>query len=122
MKWLYKISISLFIMSFFLACEKQTLPPKPKPSTFTVTAESSAIIGEAGGQVKVDIKTYTDGWWIVIPQASASWCSSSRTYGSGNATVSFIIKANTTGTSRSVDIQFNPTFDLPVQTVTIKQQ
>lgn len=41
---------------------------------------------------------------------------------SGNATVSFIIKANTTGTSRCVDIQFNPTLDLPIQTVTIKQQ
>lgn len=122
MKWLYKLSIALFFISFFFACKKQTLPPKPKPSTFTVTAESSAIISAEGGQVKVDIKTYTDGWWIIIPEESTSWCSSSRTYGSGNATVTFTISPNTTGASRSVDIQFNPTFDLPVQTVTIKQK
>lgn len=122
MKWLYKISIFLFIISFFFACTKQTLPAKPKASTFTVTAQSSAVIAEAGGQVKVDIKTYTDGWWIVIAADATDWCSSSKTYGSGDATVTFTLKANTTGTPRSVDVQFNPTFDLPAQTITIQQQ
>lgn len=122
MKWLYKISLFVFVASFFFACTKQTLPPKPKASPFTVTAASSAAVAEAGGQLKVNVKTFTDGWWVVIPPASADWCSSSRTYGSGDATVTFTLKANTTGASRSVEVQFNPTFDLPVQTITIKQQ
>ena len=121
MKWINKFLIFLMMGAFSFSCKKQELPAKPQPTPFSVMAKSGDAVDPSGGQVQVDVKGQTDGWWVVIPPEATAWCSCSRKYGSGNATISFTFKANTTGASRSVTVQFNPTFDLPPQQLTFSQ-
>lgn len=116
-----KISAFFLLCTFFFACKKQDLPYKPKPSPFSVSAESNNALAASGGKLTVNITGLTDGWWIVIPEEASGWCSCSRLYGSGDDTVIFTFKANATGESRSVTVQFNPTFNLQPQTLTFRQ-
>lgn len=121
MQQIHKIIVFLLLSVSFFACKKQDLPAKPQPTPFSVTAQSADAISTGGGSVKVDIKGATDGWWVVIPSDASGWCSCSRVYGSGNATISLTFKANTTGANRSVSIQFNPTFNLQPQALMFVQ-
>ena len=121
MKSKNKILSLLFVVMIAFSCKKQDLPAKPQPSTFGVTVENPAIIPSAGSKVLVDIKAGSDGWWLTIPTASGTWCSASQVFGSGDKTITLTFKANTTGAGRSVSVIFNPTFDLPAQTITFQQ-
>ncbi len=121
MKSKNKIFSVLIVLMIALSCKKQDLPAKPQASPFGVTVENPATIPNGGGKVMVDIKAGSDGWWITIPLDSRSWCSASQLFGSGDKTVTLTFKANTTGAGRSVSVIFNPTFDLPAQTITFQQ-
>ena len=104
------------------SCKKDELPNKPVPSAFSATAvNGTAIVPAAGATVTISISGGSNGWWIVIPEAQKSWCSVTRSYGSGNIEVPLVIKANSTGLERSVDISVNPTFGLSPAKITFKQ-
>lgn len=114
--------IGLLVLTIFLfACKKQELPDKPQPSPFSVTVQNPAPVPSNGGNVLIDIKAGSDGWWIVIPADASSWCSPSQVFGSGDKTVTLKLSANSTGQSRSVNIQFNPTFSLPADSISVQQ-
>jgi len=121
MRHITKIIFFLVLSVLFIDCKKEVQPVKPLPTPFSVMAEATDVVSSSGGQVKVDITGQTDGWWVVIPSDASGWCSCSRVYGSGNATISFTFKANASGANRSVSVQFNPTFDLQAQTLTFSQ-
>lgn len=114
--------IGLLVLTIFLfACKKQELPDKPQPSPFSVTVQNPAPVPSNGGNVLIDIKAGSDGWWIVIPADASKWCSSSQVFGSGDKTVTLKLSANSTGQSRSVNIKFNPTFSLPADSISVQQ-
>ena len=121
MKYINKIIVFVFVIFLGFSCKKQQLPDKPMPSPFSVTIENSTSIPAAGSNVVVDIKAGSDGWWLTIPPETKTWCTSSQAYGSGDKSINITFKPNTTGASRSVSIVFNPTFDLPSQTITFQQ-
>ena len=105
----YKKIISLtFLITVMISCKKQDLPAKPQSSPFTVTLQGAATIPNDGAKVVVDIKAGSDGWWIVIP-TEAKWCTSSQLFGSGDKSITLNFSKNTSLTSRSVTIGFNPT-------------
>lgn len=113
---------AIFSLPIFLfACKKQDLPNKPQPSPFNITVQNPATVLSNGGKVLVDIKAGSDGWWIVIPAEAAKWCSSSQLFGSGDKTVTLNFSANSSGQSRSVSIHFNPTFNLPADSILFQQ-
>ena len=116
-----KIFALLSLTLVLIACKKQDLPDKPQPSPFSVSLQNPAPVPSSGGKVMVDIKAGSDGWWIVIPASQTNWCSSSQLFGSGDKTVTLSFSANTTGQSRSVNVQFNPTFDLPADSLLLQQ-
>jgi hypothetical protein len=121
MKSTNKIIVFAFLILLNISCKKQQLPVKPMPSPFSVTIENSTTIPPAGAKVMVDIKAGSDGWWLTIPPETKTWCTSSQVYGSGDKSINITFKPNTTGARRSVNIIFNPTFDLPAQTITFQQ-
>lgn len=112
----------LFCMTIVFSCKKQNLPPKPQPSPFSAILQNTGTILSSGGEVLVDIKAGSNGWWIVIPTEAKTWCSSSQLFGSGDKTVTLTFSKNTTGASRLVIVQFNPTFDLPAESFTFQQE
>ncbi|HZW70656.1 MAG TPA: hypothetical protein VFF57_07255 [Hanamia sp.] len=121
MKCISKIVIFVFVIFLSFSCKKQQLPDQPMPSPFSVTVENSSAIPAAGSKVVVDIKAGSDGWWLTIPPETKSWCASSQVYGSGDKSITITFKPNATGASRAVSIIFNPTFDLPAQTINFQQ-
>jgi hypothetical protein len=121
MKSLNKRIGLLLLLTFAFSCKKQDLPAKPQPSPFSVTVQNAATVPTAGGKVMIDIKAGSDGWWLNIPSEAKAWCGSSQSFGSGDKTITLTFKANATGAPRSVMIQFNPTFDLPSETISFQQ-
>lgn len=121
MKFINKIVAFVFVIFLGFSCKKQRLPDQPVPSPFSVSVENSSTIPAAGTKMVVDIKAGSDGWWLTIPPETKTWCASSQVYGSGDKSITITFKANTTGSSRNVSIIFNPTFDLPDQTITFHQ-
>jgi hypothetical protein len=121
MKSFNKIVIFLLLLPFAFSCKKQDLPAKPQPSPFSVTVQNAATVPAGGGKVMVDIKAGSDGWWLTIPPEAKAWSGSSQLFGSGDKTITLTFSANATGSPRSVMIQFNPTFDLPVETISFQQ-
>ena len=121
MKSLNKLFGFLLLLPFAFSCKKQDLPAKPQPSPFSVTVQNAATVPMAGGKVMVDIKAGSDGWWLTVPPEAKTWIGSSQLFGSGDKTITLTLKANATGAPRSVMIQFNPTFDLPVETISFQQ-
>jgi hypothetical protein len=109
----------MFCFLVLISCKKQDLPAKPEASAFSAVLESNSAVPAAGGTVNILISTQTDGWWISNP--SANWATVNRTFGSGNFKLPVTVKANTSGVKRSVNLQVNPTFNLPVVSLTINQ-
>ncbi|PTS95273.1 hypothetical protein DBR11_21560 [Pedobacter sp. HMWF019] len=109
----------MFCFLVLISCKKQDLPAKPEASAFSAVLESNSAVPASGGTVNVLISTNTDGWWV--SNLSASWATVNRTYGSGNFKLPVTLKANTSGAKRSINLQVNPTFNLPAITLTINQ-
>lgn len=112
---------TICILLLMGSCKKEELPSKPEPSAFNVTLEGETSIPVGGGTANLLIEAGSDGWWIEVPEESKSWCTVSKIYGSGDYKLPVVLKANSTGQSRSTSITINPTFGLPPITVLIKQ-
>lgn len=121
MKSINKIFVLLLLLTFAFSCKKQDLPAKPQHSPFSASVQNAATIPTGGGKVMVDIKAGSDGWWLIIPPEAKSWCSSTQLFGSGDKTITLTFSANITGATRSIIVQFNPTFDIPAVTIPFQQ-
>ncbi len=105
-------------------CKKDVMPYKPGPSPFSATVEGNiANIPAAGDTLKINIKAGSNGWWIVIPEDKKSWCEplNKKIYGSGDYTLPLIFRKNTTGTSRSVSVDVNSSYQQPKVTLVFNQ-
>lgn len=69
-----------------------------------------------GSTVNINLKAGSDGWWIIVPDSTKSWCVITKIYGSGDYQVPVKFKLNATGAHRTSVVTLNPTFSLkPVQ-------
>jgi hypothetical protein len=105
----------------FAACKKDNLPPKPQSSSFTAAMKNTTSFTATGGKDTVVVRAGTDGWWVTIPSTGTSWCSVSKTYGSGDFLLPVTIQANTTGAPRQVVLTISPTYNLPPVSITLTQ-
>lgn len=103
-----------------VACKKENLPVKPQSSSFSAVMKNNTNFTMAGGKDTVVISAGTDGWWVTIP-STGTWCSVSKTYGSGDYLLPVTISANATGSPRQVILTLNPTYNLPPVLITLKQ-
>lgn len=101
-KALFKLFILFITCSTAISCSEQDSPELPDNSGNTnqgiASIDQTQINANGGGFI---IRVKADGTW----QASSSetWCTSSRTSGNGNGSISGYMKANT-GAERSVII------------------
>lgn len=108
------------IVGGMTACTKQNLPSKPEPSAFSAALENNTTTFPAsGGTATIVINGGTNGWWVTMPLND--WCVITKKYGSGDFKLPVAIKPNTTGASRSIQVQINPTFNLPPVNITLPQ-
>lgn len=109
-----------FIVSILYSCKKQDLPAKPQPSPFSAIIEgNNSNFSAAGGTTNIIVTAGEDGWWLSVPVTN--WCVITKIYGSGDFKIPVTIKQNTTGADRSIQIQVNPTFNLPPVIITLNQ-
>lgn len=115
----YALSITMLLLLIITACKKEPMPAKPQPSAFTVELKDGTVVYPASGaKVDVVINAGSNGWWMVVPEESKSWCTSSKLFGSGDQTVVITLAPNTTGEARKAEVVINPTFNLePVKLV-----
>ena len=112
---------AICMLLLMASCKKDELPSKPEASPFSVSLESETSIPSEGGTANLSIKAGSNGWWIEISEESKSWCTVTRMYGSGDYTLPVVLKANTTGQSRTASVKVSSTFGIPPVTVSIKQ-
>jgi hypothetical protein len=119
----YTSLISLLVLLLVASsCDKEDMPAKPQPSAFTVELQNKMTAYPASGaNVELVINAGSNGWWMVVPEETKSWCKPAKLYGSGNQTVVVTLAPNTTGISRKAEIVINPTFNLEPVRLTIEQ-
>ena len=119
----YSRQLPAILIVFFCglaACKKDNLPVKPQSSAFSAVMKNNTNFTATGGKDTVVISAGTDGWWVTIP-GTATWCTVSKIYGSGDYLLPVTISANATGSPRQVILTLNPTYNLPPVLITLKQ-
>jgi len=113
---LYTLAI-LAISISAVSCSEDNGAYYPEPSEFSVSPVTGNF-DAAGGTLQLTINGGNLGWWIV---SSSSWCTVSKSYGSGNATITITVTANSTGIARNSVVTVNPTFQQQPVEVEITQ-
>jgi len=101
-------------------CKRDSLPPRPQPSAFSVSLEHpDSIYVTTGGNTSIIVNGGTNGWWLTVP--TNNWLVINKLYGSSNFKVPVTIRANTTGQPREIKITVSPTFGQQPVVIAIKQ-
>lgn len=105
-KGFFKLFILFIASSVAISCSEQNIPELPdtpegggSTSQGFATVDQTQIKAKGGGFI---IRVKTSGTWEA--SSSEAWCTLSRTSGSGNASITGYMKANT-GAERSVVIK-----------------
>lgn len=105
-KGFFKLFILFIASSVAISCSEQNIPDLPdtpegggSTSQGFATVDQTQIKAKGGGFI---IRVKTSGTWEA--SSSEAWCTLSRTSGSGNASITGYMKANT-GAERSVIIK-----------------
>lgn len=116
-KGLFKLFILFIVYSTVVSCSEQNIPDLPENPGNTnqgiASIDQTQINANGGGFI---IRVKTNGTWEA--SSSESWCTLSRTSGSGNGAISGYIKANTNA-ERNVTITI--TSGKEKATFTVKQ-
>lgn len=116
-----RINSIFFILLLLVqvSCKKQDLPEKPEPTPFSAVLENAATVSAAGGTVNILISGPTDGWSVQNDQPG--WAVISRNFGAGDFKLPVVIRPNTTGIARTVNLKIKPTFNLPTVSISLNQ-
>lgn len=108
----------LLVSLIVVGCKKEPLPAKPVASSFSVTSTIPVTIPVEGGVYSLEIEGGTNGWWITVSEETITWLNVNRKYGSGDVSQDVVIKANTSGQKRDVQLVIRSTSQ--VEPVVIK--
>ena len=101
-KTLFRLFILFFISNIVISCSEQDVPELPTTPGNTdkgiASIDQTEINANGSGFI---IRVKTDGTWEA--SSSETWCTLSRTSGSGNSSISGYVKANT-GAERNATI------------------
>jgi hypothetical protein len=122
MKINYHTGLTMLLLFFIVACKKEPMPYKPEPSAFMVEAKGPlTALPAAGGKLDVVVNANSNGWWIVLPEESKTWCKPGKYFGSGNQTISITLLPNPSNVARKTELLIKPTFNLEPVKLVIEQ-